>query len=217
MVGRGLRNAPGKNNCLVLDFAGNIRRHGPIDAVVIRPPGSGDGEAPVKECGDCHSLVHASVRVCPDCGALFPVNEDAKHKASADVAPVLSRAPPTFTTVIDRTFNRHEKTGKPTSVRAEYRVAATVHREWLCPGHDGYAKKKADRWWVQHHGRTPCPASAEEWIDRGDEPHETSEISVRPSGQYWEICQYKVGGQAAIRQDVDDVAMTFGLDDDIPF
>jgi DNA repair protein RadD len=35
MVGRGTRLAPGKENCLVLDFAGNVRRHGPIDR--IRP------------------------------------------------------------------------------------------------------------------------------------------------------------------------------------
>jgi len=33
IVGRGCRLAPGKANCLVLDFAGNIERHGPIDAV----------------------------------------------------------------------------------------------------------------------------------------------------------------------------------------
>ena len=35
MVGRGTRLAPGKENCLVLDFAGNVRRHGPID--LVRP------------------------------------------------------------------------------------------------------------------------------------------------------------------------------------
>ena len=33
IVGRGCRLAPGKSDCLVLDFAGNIARHGPIDAV----------------------------------------------------------------------------------------------------------------------------------------------------------------------------------------
>ena len=33
MAGRGTRLAPGKDNCLVLDFAGNVARHGPVDAV----------------------------------------------------------------------------------------------------------------------------------------------------------------------------------------
>src|SRR5258708_31889879 len=35
MVGRGTRKADGKVNCLVLDFAGNCRRHGPVDQADI--------------------------------------------------------------------------------------------------------------------------------------------------------------------------------------
>jgi DNA repair protein RadD len=31
MLGRGMRRAKGKENCLVLDFSGNIRRHGSLD------------------------------------------------------------------------------------------------------------------------------------------------------------------------------------------
>ena len=31
MVGRGTRLFPGKENCLILDFGGNIARHGPVD------------------------------------------------------------------------------------------------------------------------------------------------------------------------------------------
>ena len=43
MLGRGTRKADGKENCLVLDFAGNCRRHGPVDQVV----GGRNGEAAV--------------------------------------------------------------------------------------------------------------------------------------------------------------------------
>ena len=46
MAGRGTRLSPGKSNCLVLDFAGNVALHGPIDAVMPSPPGKGDGEPP---------------------------------------------------------------------------------------------------------------------------------------------------------------------------
>ena len=52
MAGRGTRLAPGKENCLVLDFAGNVARHGPIDAVKptvetgdARPSPAGGGRA----------------------------------------------------------------------------------------------------------------------------------------------------------------------------
>ena len=35
MAGRGMRVAPGKDDCLVLDFAGNVMRHGPVDAIAL--------------------------------------------------------------------------------------------------------------------------------------------------------------------------------------
>lgn len=57
MAGRGTRLAPGKANCLVLDFAGNVSRHGPIDLVEPRRPGgAGGGEAPTKVCPECESI-----------------------------------------------------------------------------------------------------------------------------------------------------------------
>lgn len=76
LAGRGMRIAPGKTDCLVLDFAGNVKRHGPITCV--QPPkhqGKGNGEPPVKICPECDELVHASVQVCPACGYEFPPAE----------------------------------------------------------------------------------------------------------------------------------------------
>lgn len=73
MAGRGLRVAPGKTDCLVLDFAGVVEQHGPITSVKP-PPKKGDkvGEAPVKVCDHCQEICHLSVRVCPACGEAFP-------------------------------------------------------------------------------------------------------------------------------------------------
>src|SRR5262249_45525244 len=72
MVGRGTRLAPGKQNCLVLDFAGNVARHGPVDAVKPARSAEGDGPPPSKVCPDCDSIVAAAARQCPDCGHQFP-------------------------------------------------------------------------------------------------------------------------------------------------
>jgi DNA repair protein RadD len=76
MAGRGLRIAPGKTDCLVLDFAGVVEQHGPITAVKP-PPKKGEkvGEAPVKVCDHCQEICHLSVRVCPACGEAFPEPE----------------------------------------------------------------------------------------------------------------------------------------------
>lgn len=85
-VGRGLRPAPGKEYCIVLDMGGNTKRHGFAEdtrpwslAAKKKKPGT----APVKECkaeladanfpGElCGCLNRASAQFCEDCGAPFP-------------------------------------------------------------------------------------------------------------------------------------------------
>jgi DNA repair protein RadD len=85
MAGRGLRPSPGKQNCLVLDFAGVIATHGPITAVTPpRKQGDGNGEAPVKVCDACDELCPISAKVCPACGAPFPEPEAKKLKLCQD-------------------------------------------------------------------------------------------------------------------------------------
>lgn len=78
-AGRGLRICEGKDDCLVLDFAGVVETHGPITNV--QPPkrgGDGNGEAPVKVCDNCGELVHISAMACPACGHAFPEPEKKK-------------------------------------------------------------------------------------------------------------------------------------------
>jgi DNA repair protein RadD len=73
-----------KLNCLVLDFAGNTRRLGPInDPVIPKPKGSGPpGDAPVRICEACGSYQHASARICTVCGAEFQFAEKLNRHAS---------------------------------------------------------------------------------------------------------------------------------------
>jgi DNA repair protein RadD len=80
MAGRGLRLKPHTDHCLVLDFAGVVKAHGPITAVQEpRRKGEASGDAPMKVCdpddGGCGELVHLSARECPACGKEFPPPE----------------------------------------------------------------------------------------------------------------------------------------------
>lgn len=77
MVGRGMRPKSHTDHCKVLDFAGAVQAHGPITNV---DPGrkAGEGEAPVKPCPECNSLVHLSLHNCPDCGYEFPPPPEKK-------------------------------------------------------------------------------------------------------------------------------------------
>lgn len=86
MIGRGLRISPDKKNCLVLDFAENIMRHGPITNIV--PPAKrkkGNGVAPAKMCPDCMEIVHPSVMTCPQCGFEFLKHEKLWKLSTTDI------------------------------------------------------------------------------------------------------------------------------------
>jgi DNA repair protein RadD len=73
MVGRGMRVAEGKDDCLVLDFAGNVANHGPITAV--EPNRKGGGGKPTKTCPECDEIMGAASKTCPNCGYEYPEKE----------------------------------------------------------------------------------------------------------------------------------------------
>jgi len=87
MAVRGMRIVEGKKDkdCLVLDFVGNVSKHGPVtDITLPKKGGKGGGDAPVKTCPDCSEIVPASAKVCPACGYLFPGVEKQPPKLRHD-------------------------------------------------------------------------------------------------------------------------------------
>ena len=93
MIGRGTRLSPEtqKSNCLVLDYGGNILRHGPVDMIRVKEPGAGKGgDAPAKKCPQCLALIHAAYSACPECGYVFPPPETSNISRTASSAGVLS-------------------------------------------------------------------------------------------------------------------------------
>src|SRR5690606_9080661 len=127
--GRGLRLSPGKKDVLILDFANVVRTLGPIDAVQIKKPGKGEGEAPIRICPQCECINHASARVCVDCGHEFPEPE-VKVEAKAADLPILSKGEASWRSVNSRRFDYHEgKGGKPPSVKVSYMCGMTAIRE----------------------------------------------------------------------------------------
>ncbi|MCW2311466.1 DEAD/DEAH box helicase [Rhodoferax antarcticus] len=187
IVGRGCRLAPGKTDCLVLDFAGNIARHGPIDAIKPKTPKHGeDGVAPTKTCPDCHSIVHAAVRQCPDCGHMFP-EPQIKIDAKASQLDVLSGGPPEWLPVTRVSYARHDKPGKPPSMRVDYWSGLSSHSEWVCIEHLGYPRQKAASWWANRAPGLPLPKGVDEALDVSARLKCPAQIAVRPNGRYTEI------------------------------
>ncbi len=210
MVGRGFRLHPGKENCLVLDFGGNVMRHGPVDAIEIKEAGkSGSGEAPAKECPKCQAVIAAGFATCPDCGYVFPEPERKKHDARASEAGILSgQVTTTEYEVMDISYSVHTKRGAaedaPKTMRVEYRVSwYQSSSEWICIEHTGYAGHKAERWWQQRCG-VPIPSSTEEAVAlaRSGALCETQRITVRSVAgeKYDRIIGYELGPKPEYRE-----------------
>ena len=83
-AGRGLRLKSNGGDCLVLDFAGNVAKHGPITNVHPPKQGRKHGEsvAPCKVCPKCDEIVHISTAVCPSCGYEWPIKDKEKEDKS---------------------------------------------------------------------------------------------------------------------------------------
>jgi DNA repair protein RadD len=188
MVGRGTRLAEGKDDCLVLDFAGNTARHGPIDMVDGRKKESvGDGEAPIKVCPECQTINHASARHCIECDHEFPPPVVKVAPQAASNALLSTQIQAAWCDVTGITYARHDKPGKPASLRVTYECGLARHSEWVCFEHTGFPRDKAVGWWRRRAGNLPPPATVDAALEQLDQLRRPIAIEVRPAGQYTEI------------------------------
>ncbi len=171
MVGRGFRLFPGKVNCLVLDYGGNVLRHGPVDQLLLKDKSRlGEGEAPAKECPQCRALIAPAYSHCPQCGYEFPPPERKKHDAQASRAGVLAgQATDTEFEVRDIAYAVHTKKdadeSAPKTLRVDYRLGLDYWvSEWICLEHTGWARRKAEQWWKAR-SHDPVPDTAQQACD----------------------------------------------------
>ncbi len=235
MVGRGFRLHPDKQDCLVLDYGENILRHGPVDDLKIKEPGSADGESPAKECPKCQALIHAAYATCPECGYEFPPPEKEKHESKASNAGILSgQITDTQYDVYETTYCVHAKRGAaadhPRTMRVNYRIAKNDvfgdwKSEWACPEHSGYARNKFVAWWKARSNEPP-PDSAKQAVEMTDAGvlAETRQITVRSVAgeKYDSIVNHKLGDKPPRldgSEETDDgqLPTNFYEDDDLPF
>lgn len=162
MLGRGTRPEIGKQNCLVLDFAKNTLRLGPInDPAIPRKKGEKTGELPIKICDSCGCYNHISARKCDNCGA--PFEFEVKIKAVAGTEELI-REPQalqieTFpvTYVI---YARKQKLDKPPYIQATYFCGINSFREFVFPENTRFRKPFHD-WWMMRHATEP-PSKVED-------------------------------------------------------
>jgi DNA repair protein RadD len=206
IAGRGMRTAPGKDDCAFIDFTDTLAVLGPIDLIKGRArPKKEQGEAPFKVCNECGTRNSASARVCIECGTEFEIEEKAPHSdkvsnapiLSTDIAPIIERHP-----VASVVYQYHEgRDGKRPTLKVTYRGSLMrIASEWICFEHEGYARSRAIAWWALRAPGTPIPSTIDEAEQRApDEVRKPIAIKVNTRQKYPEIVGYEWPEQQEVR------------------
>lgn len=161
MAGRGMRVADGKEDCLVLDFAGNVAQHGPLtDIVPPRKAGEGKGEAPIKVCDNCYEIVSIQTQECPACGTPFPVERPDLDLTLRD-DDIMQHDTQEMTVSGWRWFVHTSRASGKQMLKVKYYggLAETPVTEYVTLAHDGWAGQKAIKMMVEtmHHSGVDAP------------------------------------------------------------
>jgi len=218
MVGRGTRLSPdtGKTDCLVLDYGGNIMRHGPVDMIRVKDKTPGGGDAPAKKCPQCFALIHAAYARCPHCGYEFPPSQHSELTQHAARDGIISGEVFMDEYDVKKTYyevhrKRNAPDDAPSTMRIDYEVGFQTYKsEWVCPEHTGYARSKFTKWWKDRAPEwLPVPHSAAEAVRLAREGYlaEPTKITVRSTaGEKFEtITKYELGERPE-RKPGDDTA-----------
>jgi DNA repair protein RadD len=158
ILGRGTRIAAGKADCLILDFAGNISRCGPINAPIIKEEKGATNQEPThRQCPACGFYSAPRAKSCESCDHEFPIiarprsDENLRLTADRKAAPVTNytsaKTPANHYRVTDWRFSVHRKIGSPDSLRIEYFVQGYKFRstsQWVAAWHPkGWGGKAA--------------------------------------------------------------------------
>jgi DNA repair protein RadD len=181
-LGRGSRVQEDKDNCLVLDFAGNTARLGPINNVLVKVKGkAGEGGDPItKTCPDCDEILPPAVKLCPVCSHEFLFRHNISETAF-DI-DVIEDGRARWCPVDSVSYDKAVKFGNPTTVKVTYHIGGRSVSEWVCLEHKGFAKHKADHW-VKFRGGLPC-STADDLLLQQSKIKVPDEILVERKGKY---------------------------------
>ncbi len=142
-VGRGLRPAPGKTDCLVLDYANVVSTLGFVNDPVVhsRTRGDGTGEPPARVCPSCKEYVRLVDRTCPECGYQWPAPTHQLHAPAA--GEILGdRSAPVTKSVTKTTYDEYHAKSGNLCIRITYHHGyADSTAEYLSFGHPFAAAK----------------------------------------------------------------------------
>ena len=192
MGGRGMRVCEGKSDCLLLDYGGNIARHGPITNVREPAPRRAEkGEPIFKICPQCKAECAGGCRTCVHCDYEFPPPEEKKANDRASNLDPMARAVETTYDVASVSCGVHTgKSSGSTTFRVTFFDEAwqPIASEYVCLEHEGYARDKAHRWWKSFF-TCPPPSTCEEAVtlQKSGYMRTVKTLTVLPDGKWKRI------------------------------
>lgn len=206
MLGRGTRPFPTKENCMVLDYAGNTGRLGPInDPLVPRMKGKKPGKAPVKICGHCNTWNHTLAKFCinPECGKEF-VFQSKLHFEASEKNLIKGDLPQVEIFKVDHiTYSEYNKMDKPPMMKVTYYCGLRKFDEYICFQHEGFPQRKARQWWAER-TQMQFPTSTKDAIDKAELINAATHLRIWVNKKYPEIMKVCYDGTAFNTQEAVD-------------
>ena len=149
-AGRGMRLKSQAADCLVLDFAGNVARHGPITSIIIPEGGKAlKAKKQTKTCPDCDEIVSIQCRTCPACGHVFTRAETKRNQILTlhKDDDIMGLEPMFFECSGWRWSVQESRRTNTNMIKIEYIdsniLSSKSLSEYLCLLHGGFAQRKA--------------------------------------------------------------------------
>ena len=199
-AGRGMRTWPEKSDCRLLDFGGNVLRHGPINAIRLRPHGARhDAQAAadrVRICPRCDEINEPTATVCTSCGMVLIKPRAPVIEAIESNAPAIDTEAqrPRWVRVHAMRGGIHEKPGRPPLFRLSYVTEEGWVSEFLALEHE----KSGARWYagkawtrLSRMPATPPPATARDAYQRfiSGELCEPQRLRIERDGEWWRVVE----------------------------
>jgi DNA repair protein RadD len=205
-AGRGMRLHSGKTDCRLVDFGGNLARHGPIDGVVLRQAGERHDEARGRSrfriCPQCDEANRPDATVCAACGFVLVKPRPPKIEVRESDLPALGGGhAPLWATVHGWSGRAHQKPGGAPSFRLDYRTSEGWISSFLSFSHpNGGARWHAGRAWraLSKHPYLTPPLSATDALRRFGEGELRcpARVQIRRDGSWWRIENYQFSTEA---------------------
>lgn len=178
-----------KHNCRVMDFAGNLKRMGPINDPNVPKPRKGKktGDMPIKICPTCGAYNHTAARFCCNeaegCEHEFEFTTKLENTADATSAVVKRNAPECYWFVVDSVdYEPYTKPFQPATMRVKYYCGIRRFTELVSLDGQGWMRKRAKTWWTDRLG--DVPTSTADGFMRTHECKVPTHIYVQVNCQY---------------------------------